>query len=116
MNRGDVALLDFPYSDGSGSKVRPVLIVQNDRDNQRLSNTIVVLITKNISRTHEPTQALVDVSTADGQQSGLNQTSAVTCTNLFTVSQSKIRRTTGSLPPSLMTQVDDGLRASLSLP
>ena len=72
MRRGDVALLDYPYSDGSGSKVRPVLIVQNDRDNQRLSNTIVALITRNISRTHEPTQLLMDVTTADGQQSGLN--------------------------------------------
>jgi mRNA interferase MazF len=44
MKRGDVVLLDYPYSNGSGSKVRPALVIQNDRDNQRLSNTIVVLI------------------------------------------------------------------------
>ena len=58
MKRGDVVLLDYPYTDGGGSKVRPVLIVQNDRDNQRLTNTIVALITKNVSRVHEPTQLL----------------------------------------------------------
>jgi mRNA interferase MazF len=81
MKRGDVVLLDYPYADGSGSKVRPVLIVQNDRDNQRRTNTIVALITKNVSRVHEPTQLLIDVSTPEGQQSGLNQTSAVTCGN-----------------------------------
>jgi mRNA interferase MazF len=73
MKRGDVVLLDYPYADGSGSKVRPVLIVQNDRDNQRLTNTIVALITKNVSRVHEPTQLRIDVSTPEGQQSGLNQ-------------------------------------------
>ncbi len=39
MKRGDVVLLDYPYADGSGSKVRPALIVQNDGDNQRLTNT-----------------------------------------------------------------------------
>jgi mRNA interferase MazF len=50
MNRGDVVILDHPYSDGSGSKVRPALVVQNDRDNHRLTNTIVVLNTGNISR------------------------------------------------------------------
>ena len=50
MKRGDVVLLDYPYADGSGSKVRLVLIVQNDRDNQRLTNTIVALVTKNVSR------------------------------------------------------------------
>src|SRR5208283_5159486 len=81
MKRGDVVLLDYPYADGSGSKVRPALIVQNDGDNQRLTNTIVALITKNVSRAHEPTQLLIDVSTPEGRPAGLNQTSAVTCGN-----------------------------------
>ena len=87
MKRGDVVILDYPYADGSGSKVRPVLIIQNDRDNQRLTNTIVALITENVTRVHEPTQLLIDVSTPEGRQSGLNQTSAVTCGNVFTVAQ-----------------------------
>jgi mRNA interferase MazF len=116
MKRGDVVLLDYPYSDASGSKVRPVLIVQNDRDDQRLTNSIVALITKNVSRVHEPTQLLIDVSTPEGQQSGLNQTSAVTCGNLFTVAQTKVRRVIGSLSPATMTQIDACLKAALELP
>jgi len=116
MKRGDVVLLDYPYADGSGSKVRPVLIVQNDRDNQRLSNTIVALITKNVSRVHEPTQLLIDISTPEGQQSGLNQTSAVTCGNLFTVAQTKVRRVVGSLSPAMMTRIDVCLKGALELP
>jgi mRNA-degrading endonuclease toxin of MazEF toxin-antitoxin module len=52
MKRGDVVILDHPFSDASGSKVRPALVVQADRDNARLSNTIVALITKNTSRVH----------------------------------------------------------------
>jgi mRNA interferase MazF len=116
MKRGDVALLDYPFSDASGSKVRPVLIVQNDRDNLRLTSTIVVLITKNVSRAHEPTQLLIDISTPAGNQSGLNQTSAVTCTNLFTVSQVKILRIIGSLPAPVMAQIDACLKVTLGLP
>jgi mRNA interferase MazF len=116
MKRGDIALLDYPYADGSGSKVRPVLIVQNDRDNRRLTNTIVALITKNLSRVHEPTHFLIDIATPDGQKSGLNQNSAVTCGNLFTVSQTKIRRMIGSLSASAMTQVDACLKSALELP
>jgi mRNA interferase MazF len=115
MKRGDVALLDYPFSDASGSKVRPVLIVQNDRDNLCLTSTIVVLITKNVSRAHEPTQLLIDISTPSGNQSGLNQTSAVTCTNLFTVSQVKISRIIGSLPAPVMAQIDACLKAALAL-
>jgi mRNA interferase MazF len=116
MKRGDIVLLDYPYTDGSGSKVRPVLVVQNDRDNQRLMNTIVALITKNVSRVHEPTQLLIDVGTPDGQQSGLNQSSAVACGNLFTVAQTKIRRVIGTLPASAMAQIDTCLKAAVELP
>src|SRR5271157_872858 len=110
MKRGDVVILDHPYADGSGSKIRPALVVQNDRDNRRLTQTIVALITRNISRAAEPTQLLIDVSAPAGKSSGLNQTSAVVCTNLFTVSQTKIRRGIGSLPASLMAKVDNCLK------
>ena len=116
MKPGDVVILDHPYSDASGSKVRPALVVQNDRDNHRLTNTIVAMITRNIGRVGEPSQLLIDVTTAEGRQSGLNQTSAVVCTNLFTVSQSKVRRIIGSLPASLITKVDGCLKAALELP
>jgi mRNA interferase MazF len=116
MKRGDVVLLDYPYAVGSGSKVRPVLIVQNDRDNQRLTNTIVALITKNVSRVHEPTQLLIDISAAEGRQSGLNQSSAVTCCNLFTVAKTKVCREIGRLSPTTMTQIDACLKAAFALP
>ncbi|MGP0062698.1 MAG: type II toxin-antitoxin system PemK/MazF family toxin [Isosphaeraceae bacterium] len=90
--------------------------VQNDRDHGRLTNTIVVLITRNVGRGGEPSQMLIDLTTPEGRQSGLNQTSAVVCTNLFTVAQTKARRIIGSLPPSLIAQVDDCLRVALGLP
>ena len=37
VHRKDVVLVDFPFSDGSGSKVRPALVFQNARDNARLN-------------------------------------------------------------------------------
>ena len=30
VQRGDVVLVDYPFSDGSGSKVRPTVVVQAD--------------------------------------------------------------------------------------
>jgi len=41
MMRGDVIIVDFPFSDRTGSKVRPALIVQADEFNARLSDTIM---------------------------------------------------------------------------
>jgi len=34
VQRGDVVLVDYPYTAGGGTKVRPVLVIQNGRDNQ----------------------------------------------------------------------------------
>jgi mRNA-degrading endonuclease toxin of MazEF toxin-antitoxin module len=48
IKRGDVVLVDFPYPSGSGGKVRPALVLQNDADNARLLNTIVAQITGNV--------------------------------------------------------------------
>ena len=45
MKRGDVVLVDWPFAGGAGAKLRPALVVQNDRDNQRLTNTILAMIT-----------------------------------------------------------------------
>ena len=50
VSRGDVVLLDFPFSDATGSKVRPAVVVQNNAHTRRMTSTIVVLITKTIRR------------------------------------------------------------------
>ena len=83
-SRGDVVLINHPFSDASGSKVRPALIVQNDRRNALLSETIVALITKNVRHVAtDPTQLLIDLGTPIGKASGLNVNSAVKCGKLF---------------------------------
>ena len=114
LQRGDVVLAGLPLVTRPGSKLRPVLVVQNDTNNDRMQNTIVAFITTNLSRSHLPTQVLIDVTTPAGQQSGLIATSVVTCENLITIRQSQTHKI-GSLPADLMQQVDDALKASLSL-
>jgi len=50
VRRGEVVLVDFPYSDHTGSKVRPALVVQADALNRRLDDTILALITSSRHR------------------------------------------------------------------
>jgi mRNA interferase MazF len=117
VERGDVVLIDHPFTDASGSKVRPVLVVQADARNAILTNTIVAMITKNTSRVGtDPTQLLIDISTPDGALSGLTANSAVTCGNLFTIHEDLVRRKIGELSDALMLQVNGCLMAALALP
>ena len=115
VQRGDVVLLDYPYASGSGGKVRPALVVQNDRDNQRLTNTIVVQITSVTRRALETTQLFVEVSTPVGQLSGLRQDSVVNCVNILTVETAKILRRLCAVPDPLLRQIDACLMAALGL-
>jgi len=46
-HRGDVVLLDYPFSDSSGSKIRPALIIQADARNALITHTIVAMILEN---------------------------------------------------------------------
>ena len=41
IQRGEIVIVDYPYSDQIGRKIRPALIVQADAWNQRLDATIL---------------------------------------------------------------------------
>lgn len=116
MRRGDIVLLNFPFSSGGGAKVHPAVVVQCDSNNRRLQNTIVAMITTSTRlATVEPTQFLIDPATPDGAQSGLLHPSAVKCENIFTVGQAVVIRTIGTLHASAIPRLDVCLRASLQL-
>lgn len=114
--RGDVVLVNYPFASGQGTKIRPALVVQCDKNNQRLDNTVIVQITSRIRfAKSEPTQLLIEVATPEGRQSGLINDSAISCENLFTIRQDTIIRKLGALPDATMRSVDVCLKASLSL-
>jgi mRNA interferase MazF len=115
VRRGDVVLVDYPFSDRTGSKIRPCVVVQADRNNQRLDDTIVVTISSHTQQVNEPTQLVIDLATLAGQQSGLLFTSTLQCSNILTVDCGFILRKIGNLPPDVMLQVDNCLKAALDI-
>lgn len=109
-------LVDYPFSDGTGSKVRPCVVVQSDHNNARLEDTVVVMVT---SRTQyaaqEATQFLIRASSLDGIATGVLMDSAVQCENIIIVDRQLIRRRIGSLSPHMIEQLNTCLKASLGL-
>jgi mRNA interferase MazF len=58
---------------------------------------------------------LIQVASPAGKQSGLLTDSVISCINLATIEQARLDRTIGSLPPSVMAQVDNCLKVALGL-
>jgi mRNA interferase MazF len=114
MKRGDIATVDFSRYDPS-DKVRPALIVQNDRDNARMAKTIVAFITSNLQRAGADTQYLLASNHPDFRLSGLRRDSVVNCSNLYTIRQSDVSRVIGRVSDSTMEQIDSCLKAALAI-
>jgi mRNA-degrading endonuclease toxin of MazEF toxin-antitoxin module len=115
--RGDVVIARFPYVGGSGSKVRPAVVVHCDRLNTLIENTIVAMVTGNRSLIGtDPAQFLIDPATPEGVSSGLLHASAVKCENLMTIPQTDILNTVGRLSDALTQKLHDCLKAALELP
>jgi mRNA interferase MazF len=116
MRRGEVVILDVPFPDGTGTKVRPALVVQADSLNRTLNNTVVATITSSRRRiVGAKTQLFIDITTSDGKRTGLRADSVVQCNHLVTTDQSLIHRTIGQLSAPLMQQINECLKASLDI-
>lgn len=96
VSRGDVVLVDYPFASGTGSKVRPALVVQSDLNNAKLQNTIIVQITSRTRFASQPTQLLLEANSELGRQAGVLRDSAISAENIYTVRQDGIRRLIGA--------------------
>lgn len=115
FKRGDIVLATLPYSDLSGSKKRPALVVQSNRNNRRLDDVILAMVTSTTRRAAEPTQLLIRLVAQEGRGTGLLHDSVVKCEHLITLHRHLVPRRIGRLPSSLIGAVDDCLRAALGL-
>lgn len=116
VNRGDVILLPVTFVSGPGVKVRPAVVVQTDTLNRKLFSTIIAIVTSNNLRAElEPSQLLIDLTTKDGQQTGLLHDSTVKCEHLATIDRRDIHRVIGSLSPALLSYLDACLLATLDI-
>jgi mRNA-degrading endonuclease toxin of MazEF toxin-antitoxin module len=116
MKRGDVVLAMFPHASGTAPKSRPVLVVQADYYNQRISNVLVASITTNLRRKGDAAHFLVAAATPEGKTSGLTQDSLVSCLNLAVMPVTDIGRKIGELSGVAMQQIDICLKAALGIP
>jgi mRNA interferase MazF len=116
MKRGDVVVADFPFQDMPGSKIRPAIVVQNNADNQTYANTILAMVTGNLTDAGRQTNVLVDPGAPDGVGSGLRGSSLIKCGNLATVRQQRVRRIIGHLSDAAIQKVNSALKAALEIP
>src|SRR5262245_29477181 len=109
VSRGDVVLVDYPYSDRTGSKVRPTLVVSTD-ELHRDGDALICAITSIVRPTLKSSELFIDPSKPDARGSGLLSDSVIECWNLLTIDQKFLLRRLGRLTSGVMRRIDDHLR------
>jgi len=106
-------MIEWLYSDRTGSKVRPAVVVQADFLNATIDDTLLVPITRT-SRALGSTEVEIDPATET--TSGLRFVSVVSCNNMMTIDMTLITRTIGYLSSAAMNQIDACLKIAMDLP
>jgi mRNA interferase MazF len=113
MNRGEVVLVDWQFSDRTGSKLRPAVVVQADFLNTIIDDAILVQIT---GTKHGIPGTEVELDPARETSSGLKQISYASCANLITADPAFIDQVIGILSDVSMRQIEACLKTVLEIP
>ncbi|OHB75739.1 MAG: hypothetical protein A2Z34_06125 [Planctomycetes bacterium RBG_16_59_8] len=108
-SRGDVILVEFAFSEETGSKKRPALIVSAENYHRQRREVIIAAITSNIRRV-----LFGDTMIVQWKESGLLFPSVVTGI-VRTVKNDMIIRKLGTLPHQDFVGVQRRMRKSLGL-
>jgi mRNA interferase MazF len=116
MNRGDVLLARFPHPSGGRGKKRPVVVVQADGYNQSLRTVVVAEITKNLAMANDPACLFIDVTTGEGQATGVVQNCVVSCLLIATIKADLVDQVIGALSDAMKQKLNGCLKAAFELP
>ena len=106
FSRNDVILVAYPFSDRTGVKVRPAVVVSGEHRSQ---DVFVVPLTSKTDRLLDG-----EFSLADWQGAGLNVASVVK-RGLYTIHESLVIKMVGRPVPDAGSRVDAALRRWLDL-
>jgi mRNA interferase MazF len=112
IGRAEIYWADLgPPSGSRPAKHRPVLVIQSDPYNaSRLATVLAAVITSTTALATMPGNVFLPATTT-----GLPRDSVANITALVTLNKTDLTDRIGEVPPSLMHEVDRGLRRVLDL-
>lgn len=109
MNRGDIVLVEYPFTDHSGSKVRPALVVSGDEFNRGQDRNLAAISTN--FDPDDPFVFTIRVGDPHFTATGLKRDSAIRFTKILTLDKRVILRKLGFLDAKPLAEVLAKIRA-----
>lgn len=111
LNRGDIVLVSFPFTDLSAEKVRPVVVmsVKNDRD-----VTVSFISSLPVGQPAESDFVLMDTH-QDFPMTGLKKSSVFKMNKVLTLERSKVLRRLGRISPAVQKELDNKFKIAFGI-
>ena len=102
FKKGDIVAVELPFSDFSGSKLRPVLIVSGNTFNKNSNDVVVAKIT---SSSFDPTWE-IKIDQEDLEEGVLKKPSVIDLSFLITIEKPLIKKKIGSVKKHIVNKVN----------
>jgi mRNA interferase MazF len=99
----DIVLLPFPFSDLQSSKVRPALVLSNDRYNRRSADFIAVPLTSNLKLR----DYTILITNGELESGNLIVASKAKVDRIFSVSQQLVRMKIGRVKAEIHRKITE---------
>jgi mRNA interferase MazF len=106
LARGDIVLVDFPFTDLSGAKLRPALIVARPSGD----DFILAFLSSQTGNGTSPAEHMIAPSDVEFGVTGLKSASLIRLDKLATLHRALIQRRIGRLGPQTTQAVNHALR------
>lgn len=100
--QGDIVLIPVPFSDLTSQKRRPVVVISNDKYQQKTHDIVVVAMTSNI---REIDYGIL-ITTEDLVQGHLRRPSQIRVDKIYTLAQSIVIKTFGRVNNDTLSQIN----------
>ena len=101
VKQREIILINFPFSDLTGTKVRPALVISNNNYNQTNLDAVVLAITSNLSL--NPYKIIIE--SQDLERGSLPVKSAIRVDKPFSILQSKVLKIQAKVTPEILQEV-----------
>ena len=115
VKRGSVVLIRYPFTDLTGAKVRPALVLTPDHLLPRLDDVLCLFISSAMPDDLLPTDFVLEPRHASFPTTGLKRRSVLRMHKLALLHKVLVLRVVGEGELSLMYEVDQRLRLALGL-
>jgi mRNA interferase MazF len=112
LRRGDIVLVPFPFTDLSGQKLRPAIILSPDPVGEDI---LLAFISSVIPASPEPTEYVLETIHPSFAGTGLKSTSVFKLGKMATLHRSLILRRVGRVAPELQKALDVALKQAVGL-